>query len=91
MASYLKDLNEREGLPPLRTSTGLTHEVSMRRVAFEDDRYSRPRSPPRSRSPRSKSPTSGLYGHRSASPLFQPRPPSPGSANRRQLQEVSGF
>lgn len=79
MASYLRDQIDREGsLPAIRTtsSASSTYE-SSRRVNFEDERFTR-----------SRSPSSGLYGHRSESPLFQPRPPSPGAAGRRSLQEV---
>ncbi|XP_060552533.1 coiled-coil domain-containing protein 170-like isoform X1 [Ruditapes philippinarum] len=75
MASYLKELEREGALPAIRTTSG-TFE-SSRRVNFEDDRYTR-----------SRSPTSGVYGHRSESPMFQPRPPSPGAAGRRSAQEL---
>lgn len=77
MASYLKDL-ERDGsaLPRIRPgSATLVRET--RRVNFDEERYSRPRSP-----------SNGVYTRQSDSPLFQPRPPSPGAASRRQLQEM---
>lgn len=78
MASYLREAEREGSLPAIRTTSGVsTSYESSRRVNFEDERFSR-----------SRSPTSGLYGHRSESPLFQPRPPSPGAAGRRSVQEL---
>ncbi|XP_045163398.2 coiled-coil domain-containing protein 170-like isoform X2 [Mercenaria mercenaria] len=78
MASYYRDIEREGALPAIRTTSGVsTTYESSRRVNFEDERYSRPRSP-----------SSGLYGHRSESPLFQPRPPSPGASGRRSAQEL---
>ncbi|XP_052275210.1 LOW QUALITY PROTEIN: coiled-coil domain-containing protein 170-like [Dreissena polymorpha] len=81
MASYMRDierLSKDGSLPPLRSSTSLT-QAESRRVNFEDDYYRSPRPI----SPRARSPTGGYMGRES--PLFQPRPPSPG---RRSLQDI---
>jgi hypothetical protein len=78
MASYLREL-ERDGtLPKIRPNSAVTATYDARKVSFSDEERHRSRSP-------------SYLIHRSESPLFQPRPPSPSSASRRSVQEVSSF
>lgn len=76
MASYIRELERDGSLPPLRP--GSASYSRERTVVFDDERLER--------STRPRSPSTGLY-IRSDSPLYQPRPPSPGS--RRTNQDVS--
>lgn len=75
MASYLREL-EREGtLPKIRQSASVTASYDTRRVSFSDDERHRSHSP------------SCIHAHRSESPLYHPRPPSP-NGSRRTVQEL---
>ena len=78
MASYIRELERDGSLPPLRPGSGNSY-TRERTVVFEDERH-------HDRS-RARSPSAGTYVT-SDSPLYHPRPLSPG---RRAQQDVSKY